>query len=385
MRNPSTLAGIRILFVLGNLELGGSERQALLLARFLKEDRGADVAVWGVTGGAGAVSGICDARGFSWRSGLLRWPGGRAGRFAELARFARRLREERPDVVLPYTWLPNVACGMTWRMSGARTCIWNQRDEGIGLGEGKLPRIAVRRTPRFLSNSEGGKAFLVDRLGVPAERIRVVPNGVVLPPPREDRRAWRDRIGAREGNFLALMLASVHPHKDHDTLLRAWRRVLDRTDENGQVPVLFLAGRSYGYEKSLKALAFDLGLGDSVRFLGPVDDVSGLLGAVDLCVHSSRTEGLPNAVLEAMAAGVPVVATDLPGVREAVGESAFRFLVPAGDPEAMADRILEFAGSERLRTETGTMLIGRAREKFGADAMCRASADTILEAMGGGA
>lgn len=384
-QDMSSLSGSRILVVLGSLELGGSERQALLLARFLKAQYGADVRVWGLKGGTGAVSEICDAQGVPCRSGVLLWPPDRIGRLHVLTGFARMLRKERPDIVLPYTWLPNVVCGMTWRTSGAKTCIWNQRDEGIGLGEGRLPHFAVRMTPWFLTNSEGGKSFLAERLGVPVGRIRVVRNGVLLPPRREDRRAWRERIGAEEGRFLALMLASVHPHKDHATLLRSWRRVLDRRGRNGRPPVLLLAGRSYGYEEGLKALAFDLGLGDSVRFLGPTDDVAGLLEAADLLVHSAKTEGLPNAVLEAMAAGLPVVATDLPGIRTAVGDACFRFLSPPEDYEGLADRILELGVSERLRVETGMMLKERAEAEFSATAMCRASADAIFEALGEGA
>jgi len=380
-----TLAGKRVLLVLGNLELGGSERQALLLARHLRNRCDAEVRVLGLVGGPGGAASACDEEGIPWRGNLLRRRDGRAGRFADLLRFAGAVREERPDAVLPYTWLPNYVCGLTWRMSGARTCIWNQRDEGLGAAVGRLARVAARMTPRYLANSEGGRTFLADALGVSRNRIRVVRNGVLLPPPREDRRSWRERIGVENGRVLALMLASIHPHKDHDTLLRAWRLVLEREGGRGRSPVLLLAGRSYGFEGGLKALAYDLGLGDSVRFLGPVDDVAGLLGAVDLCVHSTRTEGLPNAVLEAMSAGVPVVATDLPGVREAVGEHGFRFLAPREDAGALADRILEFAGSERLRAETGEVLRERAGREFGADAMCRAVAEVILEALGGGA
>ncbi|MDH3237080.1 MAG: glycosyltransferase family 4 protein [Deltaproteobacteria bacterium] len=377
------LQNVRVLFVLGNLELGGSERQALLLARYLKNECSADVRVLGLLGGPGGASSICDEEGIPWRGDLLRRQDGPVGGTADLFRSARAFRKERPDVVLPYTWLPNMVCGLTWRMSGARTCIWNQRDEGLGAGGGKLARIAARMTPVFLANSEGGKVFLAAKLGVSRGKIRVIPNGVLLPPPREGRRVWRERIGAENGRFLVLMLASLHPHKDHATLLRAWRRILDREKENGRSPLLLLAGRSYGYEGEFKALAFDLGLADSVRFLGPVEDVAGLLRSVDLCVHSAKTEGLPNAVLEAMSMGVPVVATDLPGIREAVGASGFRFLAPPGDQNGLADRILEFAGSESLREEMGTNLRERAGREFNADSMCRAMREVILEALGG--
>src|SRR2546426_8921983 len=89
----------------------------------------------------------------------------------------------------------------------------------------------------------------------------------------------------------------------------------------------------------MRALARELNLGRSVRFLGPVDDVPGLLSAVDLAVLSSTSEGCPNAVLECMASGLPVVATDIPGIRKAVGPSGYNYLAPPDDARSFAERI----------------------------------------------
>lgn len=369
--------------MLGSLELGGSERQALLLARFLKDARGADVRVLGLQGARGAVAAQCDEGGIPWRGDLIRWPAGAAGRAAQALRFARALARERPDVVLPYTRLPNILCGLAWRHARAATCVWNQRDEGLGLAGGRLQRMATRRTPFFVSNSEAGKAFLVAACGVSLERIAVVPNGVLLPPPRDDRARWRERFGIGDGRFAAVMLAAIHPHKDHETLLRGWRKVVGAA-AGGEPPLLLLAGRSYGYEERLKALAFDLGLGSAVRFVGPVDDVAGLLRAVDLYVHSARTEGLSNAVLEAMASGLAVVGTDIPGIREAVGPSGRRFLAPPADHDAFAERVLELAGSPGLRAEIGAALADRARERFDPDTACRSMAGIVVKALEAG-
>lgn len=373
----------RIVTVLGNLDLGGSERQALLLARHLSAEHRADVRVWALRGEPGRAARICDAEGLPWRCFRLGWPEGRSGRLREAARFAAALRRERPGLVLAYTWLPNILCGLAWRGSGARSFVWNQRDEGRGLTRGMLHRLAARATPWFLCNNEPGKDFLAATYGVPSERLRLVRNGVILPPPGEGRREWRERIGIEDGRIAAVMLASVHPHKDHATLIRAWRAVLDGAAGGGPPPVLLLAGRSYGFEEGLKALAFDLGLGESVRFLGEVDDIGALLGAADLCVHAAHREGLPNAVLEAMAAGLPVAATDLPGIREAVGPEGAGLLAPPEDPAALAERIVSLLSSERLRAATGAALKERATRRFDAAAVCRETAGFLRSVLGG--
>jgi glycosyltransferase involved in cell wall biosynthesis len=118
-------------------------------------------------------------------------------------------------------------------------------------------------------------------------------------------------------------------------------------------PLLVLAGRPSRTEKEVKALAFDLELGESVRFLGTVDDVGGLLAGSDIGVLSSRRESRPRAVLEYMACGLPVAGTDIRGIREAVGPEGLRFLAPAGDAEALA------AGDAGLRREAGAASASR--------------------------
>src|SRR5205085_3817786 len=116
--------------------------------------------------------------------------------------------------------------------------------------------------------------------------------------------------------------------------------------------VLVLAGAFFETHLNLKALAYDLDLGKSVRFLGGVKDVSGLLSAVDVGVHSSVNEGVPNGVLECMAAGLAVVGTDYPGIREAVG-SGHDFLAPPFDVEALAERLIKLALDRDARERAG--------------------------------
>ena len=185
-------------------------------------------------------------------------------------------------------------------------------------------------------------------------RIHVIRSEVSLPAAERSREEWRAELGLADGDLAACMLGHLHVGKDHDTLLRAWRLVVDALEGEGRRCVLLLAGRPAGTHHAIKALAFDLALRDRVRFLGDVEDVSGLLEAVDLAVFSSRSEALGRGATEPMYAGLPVVATDVPGIREAVGEPGLPFLAPPGEVAGLADSILRLARDAELRARVGT-------------------------------
>ncbi len=280
------------LICLNNLRLGGAERQAIVLGRHLRQEYGVQVHVIGFLH-PGTASELCDRYGVPWSILPFRWEQDRMRRGLNLLRVARGMRSFRPQVVLPYIMRPDVVCGLIWRLTGARLCMWNQRDEGRQRVEPRWERLAVRLTPWFASNSTHGAEFVIGTLGAPRDRMRVIYNGVEPPSVGGDRATWRNRLGIPDGAFVATMVANLHSFKDHATLLDAWRIVLDRA-HSGDDPVLLLAGRPENTGESLKAQAFDLDLGKSVRFLGAVQDVAGLLAASDCCAFSSQWEGVPN-------------------------------------------------------------------------------------------
>ena len=359
------LTGRRIVFVLGNLELGGAERQALILARYLAEHEQANVEIWGFNK-SGPVAEICEQHGL--RSRVIPYPftENRFSRLKALVRVGRVLRGAKPDILLPYTFGPNVVCGLVWRWTGARACVWNQRDEGIVPFGSPSVRWAAQRTPRFVSNCEAGARFLVEKLGVLSEKVTVIHNGVETVAPEADRRTWRERLAVDDRCFVACMVANLHAHKDHPTLLRAWRNVL----RDNRSAVLVLAGRRDGAYESLAALASELQIDDSVRFVGAVSDVPGLLNAADVSVFSSRSEGCPNAVLESMAAGLPVAGTNVEGIREVVGAAGTQFLAPVEDADSLASVLVTLAKDPALRARAGAENRNRIREKYDSLRMC---------------
>ena len=348
MVNVERFAGLRVIVLIEWLELGGAERQAVMLARELRR-HAVDAEVWALgrdygQGQQRAVASLCEQYGVPLHESTVqipddwrRWPDG-------LDSFAELLRRARPDILLPYWNKPNMVAGIVWRWTGAQTCIWGQRDEGRVRPPRWLEAIAVANTPWFISNSQIGADYLTQELRVPKQRVHIVHNGVDPPPVQTDRHTWRARLEIPQDAFAACMVAHLHRYKDHFTLLEAWKIFLDclNASTDGAVRAnLVLAGENMGTAPALQELAKRLEISQSVRFVGRIADVSGLVRAMDVCVHSSVKEGLPNAVLEAMHAGVPVVGTDIPGIREALGEQSAHFLVPAKDAVALAGRLSE--------------------------------------------
>lgn len=368
---------MNVIFVFDTLDLGGAERQGVLLARYLKSE-GARVEVWGLTGKPGAVATLCDESEIPWRAVELHWE----RRFLRspvnvraLRRLALDLRARSVDVLLPYTYFSNVIASLVWRSARADLCVWNQRDAGQFLDAFDPWRsLATRLVRHFVANSEHGARALVAH-GVPSGRVTVVHNGVELRPPVADRAVWRKRLGADGDQFIVGMVANVHANKDHATLVRAWRRVVDVDG----FALLALAGRIEETGDAIRELVSELRLEQSVRFLGPVMDVSGFYASIDVLAHAAISEGLPNAILEGMAAGLPVVATDLPGIREVVGADGYRWLTPPGDAPALAEKLLQLSENAQLRADVGGAGSQRILREFSAPAMCETMAGYISD------
>ncbi len=372
------------MFVLAGEVLGGAERGALDLAVVLARDEGAVVRVCALDDRAGPGPIFAEENGIPWSTLRTPWVGNRVAKAASLARVAAGLRRMHPDVLISSTNLPNVACGLTWRTTGARLAVWHQCDVlgSVRIG-GSMFRRALHSAPLVISAAEHGRAWLHEHYGLDPGRVHVIPSSAELPPPRESGAAWRERLGIGEDVLVACMLAHLHKGKDHATLLHAWRLVVDRFDAGAPRPVLLLVGRDAGAGNAAKALAFDLDLREQVRFVGEVSDVSGVLDACDLAVLSSRSEMFARAVSEPMGVGIPVVGTDVPGIREVMGAPGDRYLVPPGDAVALADAIVELALNADLRARVGQANADLIRSRQSKHATAHVYAGLLAEKLDG--
>lgn len=322
--------------------------------------------------GPGNVADICDRLGIPWSILPPTWPCQRRNvprSIFRLLRIARFLWRSRPDIAIAYCERPCVAIGLARSMVRIGSFIWSQRD--VRLTAGRIPQMAIQRATAVVCNAQHEIDFLRSRLNIPKCPIYVIPNGVRLAAAQADRPAWRSRLEIPADTPVVVMIANFRNGKDHSTLLRAWKTLLESADHNSRYqPVLILPGAPEETFDSATELAKELCLLPSVRFPGPVDDISGLLKASDIGVLATDDEGLPNAILEYMMCGLPVVATDVPGCREPFLHHGGAKLVPPRDPQAMASAIAQFLDNPELRRIIGTANQERATQAYGIDNMC---------------
>jgi glycosyltransferase involved in cell wall biosynthesis len=314
--NLERLARRRIVVLLHGLDMGGAERQALHLVRELRRWRGR-VELWSLQSGSW---GARRAQELDVPVRVLGFgtPTTAAGVLHMTAGLARRLIVAQPDYLIPFLDLPNLLANLAWRTTRARGCIWNQRSVVPFHFHPPLERLAFRMTNAVVANSQTVLQAMEARFGSIKRPSFVVHNGVELGKAGAPRSEWRARLGISDGQFVACMVANLTRYKDHETAIRAWRLVVDATSaaSGADAPVLVLAGNHGDTAASIRTQARTSGIENALRFPGHVDDVSGLLEAADLGVLTSVSEGCPNAVLEYMAAGLPVAASDVPAIRE---------------------------------------------------------------------
>lgn len=193
---------------------------------------------------------------------------------------------------------------------------------------------------------------------VPTSKRKVIYNGIETPvSSAEAKDRIRQEFGFLPGELMALSVGSLSLYKDHGNLLRAAALV---AQQPGNIKFLVAGGGSPRTLEALEEQAEAAGLRDKVLFLGHRSDVPDLLAACDLFVLPSRREAFPLGVLEAMALGKPVVATDCGGTREMIRDGYDGFIVPVGDPEALAGKILDLISVPGGITRFGQ----HARESF---------------------
>jgi glycosyltransferase involved in cell wall biosynthesis len=176
-----------------------------------------------------------------------------------------------------------------------------------------------------------------------------IPNGLDLSrfaDPQQDPTSKREQLGFSQETILLGSVGRLDHQKGHTYLLAATARVLR------QLPKVHLVIIGDGVlEPQLKQQTHNLGIASQVHFMGPRKDVDEILPALDLYVSASLWEGLPTAILESMAAGTPVIATDIPGTNEIIRHGENGWLVPPRNPTALAEAILHLLTNPHLRTE----------------------------------
>lgn len=242
----------------------------------------------------------------------------------QLWRFSRWCRRERIAVLHTCDFYSNIFGLFGAALAGVPVRIGSRRELNPGKTSGqiRLQRLAYRFATRVVANSPAAAAILREE-GVPSAAVALIPNGVDAAAYAEpERRAAVRRV---------ITVANLRPEKNHETLIAAAAQLAE------DCPGLRyqIVGEGSRREE-LEALARSRGVEGIVEFLGHSEDVPGLLAAADVFVLPSRSEAFPNSVIEAMAAGLPVVACAVGGLLDLIETGRTGILVPPSDPEPLA-------------------------------------------------
>ena len=282
---------------------------------------------------------------------------------SQIVRLHRYINAQAIDIV--HTYRPKAtSVGVLAALgSRARAVVASRRNIGYWQTPRSLRlfRFLTRHTTRVLANSEAVKRWIVETERLPPDRVDVIYNGVDMEAFRGDRADPRaaEALGIPPAATVVGMVANYRPVKDPHLFLQAARLVA------AEVPsaVFLLVGKGpLGDE--LARLAADLGLGDRVSFTDGRGRVVDYLARMSVGCLSSRSEGFSNAILEYMAAGLPVVATDVGGNAEAVEDGGNGYLIRSRDPRDFAAAVIRLVQEESLRRTMGARSIEICRQKF---------------------
>jgi len=232
-----------------------------------------------------------------------------------------------------------------------------------------LDRLTGSLADKIVAVSNTVRDFAVEREGFPPGKVVVVNNGVETSRyflSSRERDEVRENMGVSPDEFLVGNLGRLSPEKGQRCLIEAAPAVLEKFP--GARFVIFGEGRM---ADEFSGLLEKFGLGDKFIMAGFVEETPALLGALDLFVLPSIQEGLPVGLIEALAAGVPAVVSNIPGNLEVIGDSGAAIAVSPGDASALARAIAELAPDQARRRNMGEAGRLRAREHFELDGMIK--------------
>jgi glycosyltransferase involved in cell wall biosynthesis len=349
-----------VVHMMPTLGVGGAERLVLDVAGHLP-DEGFDVHVIGMLGG-GPLEVVCKERGI--RFSVFEWHGPFA--LPSVHRIFRFLKMTKPTIVHTHLFGADAWGRLIARVAGVPKIVSTEHNinPSYGFAKRNILRLFARFTDAIIAVTETVKKVSVEDDGVPENKIRVIPNGIDM-----DRVISRGAHGFHDVPRL-ITTGRLHPQKDHATLLKALALVKRPWH-------LQIAGDG-PLASELRALVERLGISSRVEWLGIRHDIPALLASSDLFCFPSRWEGLGNAVIEAAAAGVPVLTSDLPPVRETLSASEATFVSP-GDVPAWARAIDEILIHPAPVVTMAARAVPRIRSAAALPVMIRSYADLYRE------
>ena len=347
-----------ILIVLPSLTLGGAEKQALEYALALKKN-GKEPFILGL-GREGELVSKLNKNQINYISYSFSsfFSGKKIQQLLFLIRFIFFLRKYKFDSVITFTYWPNVLLKLIYRFAGIKTMFWNQRSVDDQLQPVFWERIGRYSKVNYIANSQASALSISRRHQIKMEDIKIIYNVMELSMDLPEKKFDKPF-------FNIVMVANFFEEKDQFTLIKAFTELKKQIHRPLK---LHLVGSAPGKGSRLldaKALVFDLGLTlEDVHFYGTHSNVKELLRQMDIGVLSTYSEGFSNALMEYMDAGLPIVATDIPANREALGKQNEEWLFEIENQVELLDLLKRLFDDEYLRLKLGSENFKRSRMLF---------------------
>ena len=353
---------VRVLIMIGQLDRGGAERQVHELATRL------DRALYDPTvvtfGRAGYYQPVLEEPGV--RLVVVEKGGWREA--AALFRLSSLMRELSTDVVHGFLFPANWRAVVAARMAGVRAVLCSVRSTGIWMNARHrwMDRIVLSHASVVVANAPAVASDIVDRVGLPSASVRVILNGVdtgLFHPKESSSRATPPGTAGDHGVVVGF-IGSLRQAKDPILFVRA------AAVAAGRLPsARFVIVGDGPLRSAVAAEAGRLGIGGKVTFLGERSDIPDLLRGLDLLAVTSEREGCCNVILEAMATGVPVVATRVGGNPDLIEHGRTGWLFAHGDPGGGGEGMVRLLAHDGSREQVRAEALARARTAFSIDTM----------------
>tara|TARA_B100001113_G_C21092814_1_gene615162 strand:+ start:712 stop:1815 length:1104 start_codon:yes stop_codon:yes gene_type:complete len=266
--------------------------------------------------------------------------------FLSLTKFWSKLFSLNPYALISFGNVSNRASLMIWKFTRVKHFYWNQRDAGLM----KVTKADIffhkYNTINYISNSNEGIKFLKKELHAQQNNIYFMPNLLENINPKLIKSNYDILKKVK-----VCMIGNFKKSKDHKTLIKSFKILNKRLKKHDVDAILYLIGRDAGMKQELKKLIDKMNLNNFIIFTGWLKNTSKYLHKFDIGVFSSNTEGMPNALIEMMQCGLPIVANKFPTAKEVIPNENYKFLSENKNPSDLCEKLYLLIRDKDLRAE----------------------------------
>lgn len=330
----------KILVLLPVFDFGGAEKQGFYAAKSLNNTSQYSAEIWALNRSSGNLIPLIESEGIPYKNLEISFEelNSTKSRLRVYFKMIKFLRKGNFYAIIPFTFHSNLMANFCYKLAGVKKSLWFQISLDMHIQIGRLEKLVRFAKPIYASNSYFAGEQIKIRHKLPENhKVHFIPNPFEIKTPQLNRSDFRKKIGVEDSEFVFTVVANFYFEKDHLTLLKAVKILKDK----GIQFKLLLAGDNKldsPYLNNLKSYILDEELYYVAKFLGVVKDVPGLLKCTDCAMLTSSSEGSPNALIEYVAYGIPVIVSDIQPNLEIVGQD-YSFQFPVGKEEILAEQM----------------------------------------------